>query len=400
VSKSEQLVIDPEFERLLTPLSPDEYALLEQSLLWDGCRDPLVTWRENGKLVLMDGHNREEICKKHGISYKVVTIKVESREWAEIWIRRNQLSRRNLGEDARAMAAARLYKDVSRLAKQARARQGGKAGGRGRPKEDSLSTTVSDKLSKGKTDNLAVLAKESKVSQRRVRAALMFEKLAIAVVGEDATQKACDEIGHGKLTIAKAKQEIKKLKKEAVAEKIKREPSPLPTGPFRVITIDPPWQYSRADDLTHRARNPYPDMTLDEIKALPVSDLAHTDCILWLWTTNAFIWDARDCLDAWGFEKKTILTWVKDRMGTGDWLRGRSEHCLMAVRGKPLVTLTNQTTVITGPLREHSRKPDEFYTLVESLCPGTKLEMFQQAPRENWQGWGATHLARTAVAKQ
>jgi N6-adenosine-specific RNA methylase IME4 len=395
VSKNAQLVIDAEFAKLLFPLAPDEYAQLEQNLLRDGCLHPLTAWRENGKkLLLLDGYNRLAICTKHGIKFEIDTIEIESRQWAKIWIRRNQLGRRNLPDDARAMAAAWLYKDVSALEKRERARKAGKAGGRGRPRT-SLSTAAVEK--QGKKDNLAVVAKESKVSQRRVRAALAFEKQAIAVMGEDAAQKVCDEIGQGKLTIARARQEIKQQNKLALAEKIRQEQSPLPTGPFRVIAIDPPWQYSRADDLTHRARNPYPDMTLDAIKALPVADLAHTDCILWLWTTNAFIWEARECLDAWGFEKKTILTWVKDKMGIGDWLRGRSEHCLMAVKGKPLVDLTNQTTVITGPLREHSRKPDAFYALVESLCPGNKLEMFQLEPRENWQGWGARHESRSAT---
>jgi N6-adenosine-specific RNA methylase IME4 len=103
-------------------------------------------------------------------------------------------------------------------------------------------------------------------------------------------------------------------------------------------------------------------MELDAICSLPVAELAHEDCILWLWTTNAFLRQAFDCLDAWGFENKTVLMWVKNRMGLGDWLRGRTEHCLMAVRGKPVVTLTNQTTALEAPLREHSRKPDEFYS--------------------------------------
>src|SRR5262245_65934682 len=94
--------------------------------------------------------------------------------------------------------------------------------------------------------------------------------------------------------------------------------------------------------------------------------------------------DAFRVLDAWGFVEKTIVTWVKDRMGTGDWLRGQTEHCILAVRGKPIVTLTNQTTVLHGPLREHSRKPDEFFALVEKLCPGTKLEMFCRRSREGW----------------
>jgi N6-adenosine-specific RNA methylase IME4 len=196
----------------------------------------------------------------------------------------------------------------------------------------------------------------------------------------------------GKKTITEAKAEIERAKKAAVVEQIANEPAPLPTGPFRVIVIDPPWKYqSRADDITHRARNPYPDMELEAIKALPVSALAHEDCVLWLWTTNAFLREAFECLDAWGFKNKTVLTWVKDRMGLGNWLRGQTEHCLVAVKGKPIVTLTNQTTALSAPMREHSRKPDEFYALVESLCPGNRLEMFARQSRDGWQSCGAEH---------
>jgi len=157
-----------------------------------------------------------------------------------------------------------------------------------------------------------------------------------------------------------------KAERQEVIDRIREEPQPLPEGPFRVIVIDPPWQYSsRSQDATHRARNPYPDMSLDEIATLPIPELAHDDCILWLWTTNAFIHDAFHLISGWGFQQKTILTWVKDKMGLGDWLRGQTEHCIMAVKGSPIVTLTNQTTALYGPLRDHSRKPDEFYKLCE-----------------------------------
>lgn len=156
---------------------------------------------------------------------------------------------------------------------------------------------------------------------------------------------------------------------------------------FQVISVDPPWSYSkRPDDVTHRAANPYPSMTIEEISQLNIP--ADNDCILWLWTTNAFIEEAHQIVRQWGFEKKTILTWVKDKMGLGDWLRGQTEHCLMCIKGKPIVSLTNQTTVIHGPLREHSRKPDEFYQLVESLCYGQKLEMFAREKRDGWISYG------------
>jgi hypothetical protein len=76
-------------------------------------------------------------------------------------------------------------------------------------------------------------------------------------------------------------------------------------------------------------------LTLAEIKALPVARLAARDAVLWLWATNAHLPDAFEVAREWGFSYKTTLTWVKPRMGTGDWLRGRTEHCLLAVRGRP-----------------------------------------------------------------
>jgi N6-adenosine-specific RNA methylase IME4/ParB-like chromosome segregation protein Spo0J len=190
-------------------------------------------------------------------------------------------------------------------------------------------------------------------------------------------------------------------RRAAEIARVRAEAGPLPEGPYRVIVADPPWEYrKRATDPTQRGAIPYPSMTAEEVMALPVADLAHDDCVLWLWTTNAHIPVAFDVLRAWGFEHKTILTWVKDRMGTGDWLRGQTEHCLLAVRGRPLVALSNQTTVLRGALREHSRKPEEFYELVDSLCPGFKVELFARSERPGWRGWGAELRRFTAGGRE
>ena len=129
-------------------------------------------------------------------------------------------------------------------------------------------------------------------------------------------------------------------------------------------------------------------MGIEEIKALPVVELAEQDAILWLWTTNAHLRVAFDVLEAWGFEYKALLTCVKDRMGTGEWLRGQTEHCLLAARGKPVFLHGQHTTVICADRREHSRKPDVFYGLVEATCPGSRLDLFCREPRKGWQVYG------------
>ena len=173
---------------------------------------------------------------------------------------------------------------------------------------------------------------------------------------------------------------------------------PLPVGLFSVIVLDPPWPYGTVYNAdTRRVASPYPEMGLDELGALRIPSA--DNCILWLWATNAFMHDAYHLLEAWEFESKTILTWFKGELdektqdytvktGIGFWLRGQTEHCILAVKGKPQITHKAQGTALFAKATTHSTKPDEFYELIESLCPGEKLEMFARKPRKGWMVWG------------
>src|ERR1035437_3039514 len=200
----------------------------------------------------------------------------------------------------------------------------------------------------------------------------------------EAAEEEPEEYGHlvaqmdrsGKVAGAFRRLTVLKQAKELEAKSPK-----LPTGPFQVIVADPPWEYASGNSL------PYPTMPLDEIRELPVQDLADQNAILWLWTTNTHLRAAFEIAEAWGFEYKTALTWVKDRMGTGEWLRGQTEHCLLAARGKPVFVHGSYTTVLNAARREHSRKPDEFYTLVEATCPGNRLELFARQARAGWHAF-------------
>jgi hypothetical protein len=142
----------------------------------------------------------------------------------------------------------------------------------------------------------------------------------------------------------------RRLKIAKQAELIRSEPPPLPgNGPYRVASIDLPWPYGvRSEDPSKRGVRPYPTMSIEQMCVLPVASIMHEDSILWMWTTNAFMRHAYTVLDAYGFKDKTILTWDKGRFGTGDYLLGQTEHAIMAVRGNPIVTLTNQTTLLLG----------------------------------------------------
>ena len=184
----------------------------------------------------------------------------------------------------------------------------------------------------------------------------------------------------------------KRLKVAKQAELIRAEPPPLPdNGPYRVINADFPWAYEIAsEDSSIRGVWPYPTMSITEIAATDIASIAHDDCILWLWVTNFNMQFAFDLLKSWGFEHRTILTWAKDRMGAGDWLRGQTEHAVMAIRGKPVVTVSAQTTLLHAPVRAHSQKPPEFYDFVKSLCPAPRYaDLFSRYQHnEKWDTHG------------
>ena len=173
---------------------------------------------------------------------------------------------------------------------------------------------------------------------------------------------------------------------------VKNSKECLPSTTYNCLVIDPPWHYQlRKNDQTHRNKIPYTSLTIEEILALPIPQLCDPKgTVLWLWFTNNHLIEASRCLEHWGFNLKTILTWEKvskngtPRIGTGHWLRNCTEHCILATKGKVLSfshtkKLTNQPTILKARRREHSRKPEEFYQLVEQLCEGTKLEIFRRA---------------------
>ena len=186
---------------------------------------------------------------------------------------------------------------------------------------------------------------------------------------------------------------FKRLQVAQQAELIRAEPPPLPgNGPYRVGTIDFPWPYeARQDDPSHRAARPYPTMSMEAIQRFAREQLAgimHDDSLVWLWCTNLYlIRYAAPVLDALGLSERSILTWVKTNFGTGDWLRSQTEHAVLAIRGKPTVTLTNESTVLFAPARGHSAKPVEFYELVERLL---RVGWIALAPLGQWSilmGW-------------
>lgn len=166
----------------------------------------------------------------------------------------------------------------------------------------------------------------------------------------------------------------------------------LPTGQYGAILADPPWSfrtYANDNVAPARGKQPYAVMSLDDIKALPISQIAAKDCLLFMWTVSHLQAAAFDVAAAWGFQPVSVaFVWDKGRMGMGYWTRQEVEICHLFKRGCPKRKSKGVRQVIRAPRREHSRKPDEQYERIEALVDGPYLELFARQAWPKWTAWG------------
>ena len=170
---------------------------------------------------------------------------------------------------------------------------------------------------------------------------------------------------------------------------------------FATVLADPPWQFqNRTGKMApeHKRLSRYPTMTLQEIKELPVEAIVEDTAHLYLWVPNALLAEGLQVMEHWGFTYKTNLIWYKvrkdggpDRRGVGFYFRNVTEMILFGVRGKNARTLQpgrSQENIIVSRKREHSRKPDEQYEIIESCSWGPRIELFARGTRKGWFSWG------------
>ena len=170
---------------------------------------------------------------------------------------------------------------------------------------------------------------------------------------------------------------------------------------FATVLADPPWQFqNRTGKMApeHKRLQRYPTLSLQDIKDLPVENIVTDTAHLYLWVPNALLAEGMQVMEHWGFTYKTNLIWYKirkdggpDRRGVGFYFRNVTEMILFGVRGKNARTLQpgrSQENIISSQKREHSRKPDEQYELIESCSPGPRIELFARGPRKGWVVWG------------
>jgi len=182
-------------------------------------------------------------------------------------------------------------------------------------------------------------------------------------------------------------------------------------GIYTTILADPPWQFqNRTGKMApeHRRLLRYPTMDLEEIKQLPVSRLAAAQSHLYLWVPNALLQEGLDVVKSWGFTYKSNIVWYKirkdggpDGRGVGFYFRNVTELLLFGVRGsmRTMQPGRTQVNILSTRKREHSRKPDEIYDIIENCSPGPYIELFARFCRDGWDQWGNEDVEENSLLR-
>jgi N6-adenosine-specific RNA methylase IME4 len=180
---------------------------------------------------------------------------------------------------------------------------------------------------------------------------------------------------------------------------------PLEVGAYDLVMVDPPWTFALYSEKGEEksAQAQYGCMTLEQIQRLPIAGLGKPDSLCWLWATNPMLPQGIETLRAWGYRFVTAGTWAKmtkngkQAFGTGFVFRCASEQILIGAKGKPKTTRSVRS-LIMGPVREHSRKPDEAYVEAERLMPNARrADVFSRERRPGWESWG-TEIEKFGVS--
>ncbi|HNU60702.1 MAG TPA: MT-A70 family methyltransferase [Methanofastidiosum sp.] len=165
---------------------------------------------------------------------------------------------------------------------------------------------------------------------------------------------------------------------------------------YKTIYCDPPWPEFGGGKIKRGADRHYPLMSIKQIINMKdfISEISEDNCHLYMWTTNNYLPSALQVIKEWGFEYKTIITWLKDRFGLGQYYRGITEHCLFAIKGNiPYKTIDGKRqqgiTGFTAPRQEHSVKPEEMRQMIEKVSYPPYIELFaRRKDSQLWHYWG------------
>jgi len=384
-------------QELIPPMSLEDYQNFLEDIRRNGILQPIDITYNN---VILDGHHRVKAAMELGI--KEIEVRIPELLYVDEdeYLISVAMNRRHLTEGQKAVLANEYRKILSTK----RQSEAGKKAvtireiKRGNIDEETVSTSMNEEQERSRK----IASERWKVSEWNVRIAQEIEKTA---------PKVYERLGSGDLQIHEAKiiAQLPEDKRKVVLEKkletrkdirsIVRDfnnaernqnVKPIPDGKFSIIYADPPWEYEHSISTTREIENHYPTLELEKIKEIKVP--ADDNAMLFLWTPAPKIEEALDVVKAWGFSYRTCMVWVKDKIGTGYYSRGKHELLLIGTKGEGIglpLPENRPESVIFAERTEHSKKPDIFYEIIEKMYPKhSKIELFARSKREGWEAWG------------
>jgi N6-adenosine-specific RNA methylase IME4 len=363
-----------------------EFDQLVEDIQQFGLREPIVLLND----MILDGRNRWRAC---------LVAQVEPHFEAfpggdpVAFVISANLRRRHMDESQRSLVAAKL----------ANMRQG---------ERTDLASFEAKLVSQADAANLLSVSRSSVQRAREVLDHAVPELTSQVERGEVSVSVAADVASlpepEQHEIVARGKKEILEIAKRLRAEKMEQRRAerleklatiaqgngPLPTDrKYPVLYVDPPWTFDVFSEAGQEKapENHYPCMSLTDICALPIPELATDDAILFLWATVPHMFESAKVLEAWGFEYKSSFVWVKDKIGCGYYNRNQHEVLLVATRGNiPAPAPSDRVpSVVHADRGRHSEKPDRFYDIIEGYYPSLpRIELFAREARPGWAFWG------------
>ena len=368
------LIINTELRKLLPPLSPDEKKILEENIVCDGCREPLVIWDN----TIVDGHNRYEICKNKNIQFSTIELQANNIEDIKIWMIDNAKGRRNLTDGWKF--------ELSQIRKQILLEQGRKTQGL----RTDLLSTIDKKLDPHNTQK--EIAEELGWSTGKVA---MADK-----VWKNAKPEVKEKIKSGEITFNEVYKGIRKEQnienRQKVKEKYDTDIKFKGEKKYRIIYADPPWMYNKGKELSDKygdVQKHYPSMETEKIcdylKQIKLQ--TEKDCVLFLWVTAPKLPEGLKVMDTWGFQYKTCIIWDKIKHNFGFYFSIRHEILLIGGIGKstPDIKELHDSVISIERSNKHSEKPAYFRDLIDKLyIKGNRIEGFAREKFEGWDNFG------------
>lgn len=365
----------------------EDFVNLKQDIKENGLREAI--WLFEGKVL--DGRNRFYACQEVGV---VPEFREYTGDNPLAFVISLNLKRRHLSESQRAMVAAsiaNMQRGGDTVSEQSANLRNGLVSQTQAAEMLNVSERAVSSANKVKAEGAlelieAVQSGEVKVSVAAEVATLPKEEQAeIVAKGEKEILAAAKEIK------AKKAHETRKKRIETIVEISRGNQFLTSEKKYSVIYADPPWRYDYTETESRAIENQYPTMSIEEICAMPISNIATDDCVLFMWATSPKLLESFKVLESWGFTYKTCAVWDKEVIGMGYYFRQQHELLLVATKGNlPTPLPENRPSSVLRERRGvHSSKPESMREIIEKMYPELdKIELFCRDPKAGWDVWG------------